>query len=106
MVSEFVLGQTQTTPQDHFLQASKTYTKSSIVNFNQTFGKISAQPLTTLCIQFSDRKNNDKNNTLPLGKQICFTIVWGCTEILPDIHLEIAPSKPIQKNVIGTLSNS
>ena len=37
MVSEFVLGQTQTTPQDHFLQASKTYTKSSIVNFNQTF---------------------------------------------------------------------
>ena len=32
MVSEFVLGQTQTTPQDHFLQASKTYTKSSIVN--------------------------------------------------------------------------
>ena len=37
MVSEFVLSQTQTTPQDHFLQASKTYTKSSIINFNQTF---------------------------------------------------------------------
>ena len=33
MVSEFVLGQTQMTPQDHFLQATKTYTKSSIVNF-------------------------------------------------------------------------
>ena len=32
MVSEFVLGQTQTTPQDHFLQASKTYTKSSLAN--------------------------------------------------------------------------
>ena len=30
MVSEIVLGQTQTTPQDHFFQASKTYTKSTI----------------------------------------------------------------------------
>ena len=39
------------------------------------FGKVSAQPHTTLCIQFLDRENNDKNNTLPLGKQICFTIV-------------------------------
>ena len=49
------------------------------------FGKISAQPHPTLCIQFLDRENNDKNNTLPLGKQICFTIVWGCAEILPTI---------------------
>ena len=46
-------------------------------------GKISSQPHTTLCIQFLDRENNDKNNTSPLGKQICFTIVWGCAEILP-----------------------
>ena len=46
-------------------------------------GKISAQPHPTLCIRFLDRENNDKNNTLPLGKQICFTIVWGCAEILP-----------------------
>ena len=30
MVSEFVLSQTQTTLQDHFLQASKTYTNSFI----------------------------------------------------------------------------
>ena len=44
-------------------------------------GKISAQPHTTLCIQFLDRENKDKNNRLPLGKQICFTIVWGCAEI-------------------------
>ena len=44
-------------------------------------GKISVQPHTTLCIQFLNRENNDKNNTLPLGKQICFTIVWGCAEI-------------------------
>ena len=43
--------------------------------------KISAQPYTTLCIQFLDREN--KNNTLPLGKQICFTKVWDCAEILP-----------------------
>ena len=47
------------------------------------FGKISAQPHPTLCIQFLDRENNDKNNTLPLGKQICLTIVPGCAEILP-----------------------
>ena len=46
-------------------------------------GKISAQPHTTLCIQFLDRENNDKNNTLPLGKQICFTIGWDYGEILP-----------------------
>ena len=46
-------------------------------------GKISALPHPTLCIQFLDRENNDKNNTLPLGKQICFTIVWGCAETLP-----------------------
>ena len=47
-------------------------------------GKISAQPHTTLCIQFLNRENNDKNNTFPLGKQICFTIVWGCAETLPN----------------------
>ena len=29
-------------------------------------GKISAQPHTTLCIQFLNREKNDKNNTLPL----------------------------------------
>ena len=46
-------------------------------------GKISAQPHTTLCIQFLNRENHDKNNTFPLGKQICFAIVWGCTETLP-----------------------
>ena len=31
IVSEFVLDQTQTTPQDHFLQTSKTYTKSLLL---------------------------------------------------------------------------
>ena len=44
-------------------------------------GKISGQPHTTLCIQFLDGENNDKKNTFPLGKQICFTIVWSCVEI-------------------------
>ena len=51
-------------------------------------GKVSAQPHTTLCIQFLDKENNDKNNTLPLGKQICFTIVWGCAEILPSFFFQ------------------
>ena len=50
----------------------------------ETAGKISAQPHPTLCIQFLNRENNDKNNTFPLGKQICFTIVWGCAETLPN----------------------
>ena len=49
------------------------------------WGKISAQPHPTLCIQFLNRENNDKNNTFPLGKQICFTIVWGCAETLLDL---------------------
>ena len=48
-----------------------------------SYGKISAQPHTTLCIQFLDRENNDKKNTSPLGKQTCFTIGWDCAEILP-----------------------
>ena len=49
-----------------------------------TVGKISVQPHPTLCIQFLNRENNDKNNTFPLGKQICFTMVWGCAETLPN----------------------
>ena len=55
----------------------------SLIWTPRVFGKISAQPHTTSCIQFLDRENNDKNNRLPLGKQICFIIVWGCAEILP-----------------------
>ena len=54
-----------------------------IIRFSASkLGKISAQPHPTLCIQFLNRENNDKNNTFPLGKQICFTIVWGCAETL------------------------
>ena len=53
-------------------------------NFTQfVLGQISAQPHTALCIQFLIRENNEENNTFPLGKQICFTIVWGCAETLP-----------------------
>ena len=33
-------------------------------------------------------KTITKNNTLPLVKQICFTIVWGCVEILPEAAIE------------------
>ena len=40
-------------------------------------GKISAQPHTKLCIQFLTRENNEKNNTFPLGKQICFETSMG-----------------------------
>ena len=54
------------------------------MKFVRIKGKISAQPQTALCIQFLDRENNNKNNTLPLGKQICFIIVWGCAEIFTE----------------------
>ena len=59
----------------------------TIVMMITIHGKISAQPHTTLCIQFLDRENNDKNNRLPLGKQIQITIAWGCAEILPNSYL-------------------
>ena len=65
-----------------FLQSGVLTIRGS---YNQGFSKISTQPHTTLCIQFLDRENNDKNDTLPLGKQICFTILWGCEEILPGV---------------------
>ena len=42
-----------------------------------------------------DRENNDKNSTLPLGKQIFFIIVWGCAEILPIPSLAISLLKMI-----------
>ena len=63
-----------------------------------SFGKISAQPHTTLCVQFLDRENNDKNNRLPLGKQICFTIKWGSAEILPFVF---RPFKPEFYSALG-----
>ena len=78
-------------------------------------GKISAQPHLTLCIQFFDRANNDKNNTLLLGKLICFTIVWGCAEILPLLFLHkddyllfsvFTESRPIWPWFISFLSSS
>ena len=37
--------------------------------------------------QRTDDGVDNKNNTLPLGKQIYFTIVWGCAEILPKLEL-------------------
>ena len=43
--------------------------------YRKTVGKISAQPHTTLRIRFLDIGNNNKKNTLPSEKQICFTIV-------------------------------
>ena len=54
--------------------------------FRTRWGKISAQPHTTLCVQFLETENSDKNNTFRLGKQICFTIVRSCTEVLPKYH--------------------
>ena len=41
---------------------SKTF--STKTSTQKLLGKISVQPHPTLCIQFLDRENNDKNNTL------------------------------------------
>ena len=35
-------------------------------------GKISAQPCTTLCIQFLDRENNDKKQYIAIRKTYLF----------------------------------
>ena len=55
---------------------------------NYGIGKSPAQPHTTLCIQFLDRENNDKNNTLPLGKHIFLTIVIAFNNYLQEWHAE------------------
>ena len=53
---------------------------------SKSFGKISAQPHTTLCIQFLDRENNDKSNRLPLGGN--FTEFFVRTKNIPkSIHV-------------------
>ena len=62
------------------LRNDLSFSKIAIFHFVKKNGKISAQPYPTKCIQFLDRENNEKNNTLPLGKQICFSIVWGCAK--------------------------
>ena len=69
---------------------------------DQKRGKISAQPHTSLCIQFLNRENNDYNNTLPLGKQICFTIAWGCAEILPKKIIEFEMDKQNCASLVTT----
>ena len=67
----------------------------SHLGISKESGKISAQPHTTLRIQFLDRKKND-----PIEKKMTktvhchwensfFTIVWGCAEILPRIELNL-----------------
>ena len=61
------------------------FIRNNFIVTSTSSGKISAQPHPTLCIQFLNRGNNDKNNTFPLGKQICFTVVWGCAETLPTL---------------------
>ena len=69
----------------HFLAAKSYFQCTKKWTRRTRRGKISAQPHTTLSIQFLNRANNDKYNTLPLGKQICLTIVWGYAEILSSL---------------------
>lgn len=50
------------------------------------FGKFPPHP--TLSIQFLDGENDDKNDTLPLEKQIRFTIVWAVRKFYPQFCLD------------------
>ena len=50
-------------------------------------GKISAQPCTTLCIQFLDRENNDKKQYIAIRKTYLFYNSMGLWEILPNVVL-------------------
>ena len=45
--------------------------------------KFPHSPILHYAFSFWIEKTTTKNNTLPLGKQICFTIVWDYAEILP-----------------------
>ena len=50
-----------------------------------------------------------KNNTLPLGKQICFTIGWDYAEILPskeflNTEADVKLAKEQSKTIITSLS--
>ena len=48
-----------------------------LVYFKNNAGKISAQPHTTLSIQFLDRENNDKKQCIAIGKTDLFYNVMG-----------------------------
>ena len=60
----------------------------SLIWTPRVFGKISAQPHTTLCIQFLDSENNNKSNRLSLGGN--FTEFFVRTKNIPkSIHVNI-----------------
>ena len=48
-----------------------------ICHFNVNQGKISAQPHTTLCIQFLDRENDEKKQYIAIGKTDLFDNSMG-----------------------------
>ena len=51
-------------------------------------GKISARPHTTLCIQFLDRGNNDKNQYIVVGKtDLFYNSMRLCGNVLPHFVL-------------------
>ena len=56
------------------------------------FGKISAKPHTTLCIQFLNRENNDKNSKISIGKTALFTTAWDNPKYLPKLIPSLAVS--------------
>ena len=76
---------------DHFrsnLLLSPIYLSMILKNVAENWGKkrwvkFPHSPILHYAFSSFLRENNDKNNTFPLGKQICFAIVWGCTETLP-----------------------
>ena len=51
-------------------------------------GKISAQPHTTLSIQFLREKTMTKQY-IAVGKTDLFIVVWGCAEILSNSQISV-----------------
>ena len=50
----------------------------SFITALTALGKISAQPHPTSYIQFLERENSDKNNTLPLGTDLFYNSMGLC----------------------------
>ena len=72
-------------PYDRYHNLNLDRNFRSHLGISKESGKISAQPHTTLRIQFLDRKKNDpiekkndQNNTLPLGKQFFYNSMGLC----------------------------
>ena len=75
----------------HFLHA---YIYSSLHSYQSLENDRSLVETSYFTVNFLPLKVLVKKiNTLPWRKQICFTIVWGCAEILPSFLNAVVPGR-------------